>query len=372
MLKSFLKLLNGEKPDQTVWTADISYWLDGQKQSGSADAAWATEEGYLRLHRDLGIMPYYNERLWAGAPSYGATIELSNETSGDRTVNRIRTPKGELTEEIVRLRDSCCVGCTKHYVQSGNDLDILIYLIERRRLVPTNLADYHRRMKLWREYDGLPLIGLPRSPLSAFCYEWAGVENMTYLLMDHEEKVSGLFEMMEEQETPILDAVCETAPPVVHFPDNLSSDNFAGLYDEYMAAGHKRRIERLHKAGVRCAVHLDGTVRGLLPKLVNSGFDAIEALTPKPAGDLDVDEMKKLAAGRVILWGGVPGVMFAQPYTWKDMEAHVKSVLESWKDRRFVLGVADQVPPDGNIAYCRRIADMLSYDNVWSNDAQRK
>ena len=29
---------------------------------------------------------------------------------------------------------------------------------------------------------------------------------------------------MEDQEGPILDAVCELAPPLVHFPDNLSSD----------------------------------------------------------------------------------------------------------------------------------------------------
>jgi len=70
--------------------------------------------------------------------------------------------------------------------------------------------------------------------------------------------------------------------------------------------------------------------------------------------------MNGLADGdRVILWGGVPGAMFAPPYTWEDMERHVKSVLAGWRDRPFVLGVADQVPPDGNIDFCRRIAGML-------------
>ena len=116
--------------------------------------------------------------------------------------------------------------------------------------------------------------------------------------------------MMEEQEVPIIDAVCDMAPPLVHFCDNLSSECTAGLYDKYMSSGHRRRIEQLHAAGVKCAVHLDGTVKGLLPKLVRSGFDAIEALTPKPAGDLDIEEMQDLAASdTLILWGGVPGVM---------------------------------------------------------------
>jgi hypothetical protein len=150
------------------------------------------------------------------------------------------------------------------------------------------------------------------------------------------------------------------APPIVHFPDNLSSECTTGYYDNYMAAGHRRRIDRLHRAGVKCAVHLDGTVKGLLPKLERAGFDAIEALTPKPAGDLDVEEIRKLAASdTLILWGGVPGVMFAPPHDWAQMESHVHRLIECWGNRPFIMGVADQVPPDGNIEFCRNIAAIV-------------
>lgn len=361
MLDSFLKLLQGHRPNRVIWTADITYWISGQKQAGTADASWDTVEGFLRLHRELGLMPYYDyTKFWAGRAQYGKEINFFSKTNGNSTLNRFQTPLGELTEENIYLRESCSNACVKHYVQSEHDLDVLQYLLEHRRLLPTNLDDYHQRMKLWRKYNGLPAIGLPRSALSSLCYEWIGVENMVYLLMDCQKKFVSLLRLMEEQIAPILDAVCETAPPLVHFPDNLSSANLAGLYDEYMADDHRRHIERLHTARVKCAVHLDGTVRGLLPKLINAGFDAIESLTPKPAGDLDVSEMKKMAGGnRVILWGGIPGVMFAPPYTWKDMEPHVKKVLECWRDHPFVLATADQVPPNGNIDFCRRIADML-------------
>ena len=146
-----------------------------------------------------------------------------------------------------------------------------------------------------RAIDGLPCIGLPRSPLPAFFVEWAGVQNGSYLLTDCPEKCAEALRLMEEQESPIIDAVCELAPPLVHFPDNLSSDCMTSLYDDHLAGVHRRRIERLHAAGVKCAVHLDGTVKGLLPKLIASGFDAIEALTPKPGGDLDVEEIRMLA-----------------------------------------------------------------------------
>lgn len=179
-------------------------------------------------------------------------------------------------------------------------------------------------------------------------------------MMDYPDEICGIFGLMEKQEEPVLDAVCCLAPPLVHFADTLSSDNFTGLYDDFMAGGHKKRLERLHSAGTACAVHLDGVVRGLLSKLVAAGFDAVEALTPQPVGDLDVGEMRTVAGNdSVILWGGVPGIMFAPPYTWDDMEKHVVKTLGAWKGSRFILGVADQVPPDGDIGFCPRIAELV-------------
>jgi hypothetical protein len=102
-------------------------------------------------------------------------------------------------------------------------------------------------------------------------------------------------------------------------------------------------------------------VRGLLPKLAEVGFDAVEALTPSPAGDLSPSEMRDVAgSSRLALWGGVPGVMFAPPYTWAEMRVHAERTLAAWRGTPFVLGVADQVPPDGDITFCRKIADLIA------------
>lgn len=360
-LDTFLRLLAGERSGGVVWTADLSYWISGRQADGTADPAWRTEKGYLELHRSLGVMPYYYyERFWTGRAVYDATVRVREETSGHSSVRVWETPVGTLREESCYLPESACHGVTRHPVQTAADLDILIYLLEHRRLEPDNLADYRQRRELWAAYDGLPCLGLPRSPLSALAYEWAGIEALTFLLLDEPERVGRILALLEEQEAPVLEAVCEAAPPLVHFPDNLSSDNLTGFYDEYLAPTHRRRLAKLHAAGVKAAVHLDGTVAGLLPKLVASGFDAIEALTPQPAGDLDVTDMRALAGSdRTILWGGVPGVMFAPPYKVDDMCRHVERVLELWKGEPFVLGVADQVPPDGDIGFVKRIAEMV-------------
>ena len=361
MLDALLKLLDGETPDRIVWTADITYWISGQQQAGLAKPQWDTEEGYLQLHRDLGVLPYYYyEKFWVAEPCYDGGVEVVEKTAGDKHTRLFQTPVGELLEESVYSPLSCSLGCTKHLVGSREDLDVLLYILEHRRLEPINLDDYPRRRKTWAAYDGLPCLGLPRSPLAALCYEWAGVQNTTYLITDYPQKVDRVLRLMEQQESPILEAVCQLAPPLVHFPDNLSSENLTSFYDRYMAGVHRHRLGRLHDAGVKCAVHLDGTVKGLLPKLVEVGFDAIEALTPKPAGDLEIEDMRRVAGSdTVILWGGVPGVLFAPPFTWEQMKAHVQRLVRCWGDRPFIMGVADQVPPDGDVEFCRKIGELI-------------
>ena len=101
----------------------------------------------------------------------------------------------------------------------------------------------------WLAEEEYPFsISRPRSPLSALAYEWAGIQSLAMLMCDCPEKVEQALALMEAQEQPILDALCELAPPIVHFPDNLSSDNLTSYYDAHMRDRHRRRLDRLHTA----------------------------------------------------------------------------------------------------------------------------
>ncbi len=299
VLEAFLKLLAGERPREVVWTADIVYWIAGRQQDGTAKPAWKTEEGCLQLHKELGILPYYYyEKFWAAEPRYDPSVQLIETKAGGATNRRFRTPVGELCETNVYSPRSCSWGVTKHFVESQSDLDVLLHLMQHRRLEPANLADWPERRRLWQTYGGLPIIGLPRSPLASFMVEWAGVQNASYLLLDAPQQIAEILRLMEEQEPRDRRRVRLGAAAGPLSATTCRASARTGLYDNYMSPGHRRRIEQLHAADVKCAVHLDGAIKGLLPKLVRAGFDAIEALTPKPAGDLDIEEIRDLAAER--------------------------------------------------------------------------
>ena len=191
MLDAFLKLLAGERPRRIVWMADIAYWIAGQQQAGTAKPQWSTEEGFLQLHQELGILPYYYYepgKFWAAEPRYDSCVEVMEAEEGDKSIRRFRTPVGEIWEESVYSPLSCSVGITKHFVEVGARPG-------RSAVHPAaspfgaaawpigpSAAGCGRRMAACRS------IGLVRSPLAAFLVEWAGVQSGSYLLIDCPEK----------------------------------------------------------------------------------------------------------------------------------------------------------------------------------------
>lgn len=359
--ENLIHLLKTRQNRAPVWTADITYWMAAQTPETRKRLNIDNEDGTLEFHRQRLCMPYYwYGNFWAGKREY-TDVDVTREKEGEEVTTTWTCPSGSLTQKNKRVQSDGSSAVTKHAVESESDLRVLIDLLERSSLQPSAATDYPEREKKWADYHGIPALGLPRSPLPAFFVEWAGVQSGIYLLMDQPDLCARALDIFREQEQAILDTVCALQPALVHFPDNLTSEVYTPFFEPHMRTVYEHRLEKLHNAGIHAAVHLDGTVRGMLPKLADVGFDAVEALTPEPAGDVTVEEMRGLAASdNVILWGGVPGAMFAPPYTHKDMESHVRKTLECWKDTPFVLGVADQVPPAGDIDMVKMIGEICA------------
>ena len=353
--------MRGQKPDCIPWLADIYYYISGNAFLGKAKAEWQTEIGHVKLAAELGTVPYYvYDHAMAYSVEYNDKIVYETVTEGHTKTKAWKTPAGNLLGREIFSPDSLSSAPVKYPVENGNDLKALICLLEHQHLIPANLDTYASRAEMFKKHGGVAPVFMPRSPLSAFMVEWAGVENGVLLIMDYPELVERVLELFEQLEQHIIDAVCKLQPELVHFTDNLTSDVYTGFFEQYMSDRYKRRLARLHDVGIPCAVHLDGMVRGMLPKLAGVCVDAIEALTPKPVGDVAIENMRELAGSqKVVLWGGVPGAMFAPPFSWSDMKKHVLKLLDIWKDSRFVVGVADQIPPNGDLGFCNKIAKLI-------------
>ena len=349
---------HGVKPDRPAWLADLGYWYGAMKADGRLDPKYGGAEGYKRLHEDLGVCCYYGQSGTTYSTRFDGVQRETREEHGER-LTWWRTPVGEISDRWRYIPQAYCWAHVEYAVKSVADLRVVADLFSRTRIEPNETA-FPRAAEFLGD-SGVPISAVPRSPLPALLADWCGVMTTIYLVADEPNAVRDALEAIDRANGPAFECAAASRAELFHFCDNLDSAASASLFPDYMEEYYSRRLQQLHAAGKFAVVHLDGSVRGLLPKLAACGFDGIESVTPAPVGDVEIEELRAVAANdRTVLWGGIPGAMFCSPWAEEDIRQHTERLLAALgPGGRLVVGSADQVPPDGNPEFCRVVADAI-------------
>jgi len=118
---------------------------------------------------------------------------------------------------------------------------------------------------------------------------------------------------------------------------------------------------RIKAAGKFSCIHMDGTLRGLLREEFQVGLTFVESITPAPVGDLRVEEWSDFVGPTdTLFWGGIPGSYFTPLVSDAEFDAHVRNTISVMRrEPRYVLGIADQIPPDGLESRLRRVTELV-------------
>lgn len=348
----------GIRPDRPAWLADLGYWYAAAKAKGELPPRYHGAEGYGRLHVDLGVCRHYGTSGSTFSTRLDG-VEHEVKDDGRERLRRWSTPAGALTDRWRYIEVAHCWAHVDYAAKTAADLAVVQDIFERTRREPNGTAFQAAAESLGD--SGLPISPVPRSPLPALLADWCGVMNTIYLVHDEPRAVQDTLQAIDRSNDAAFEAAAASQAELFHFCDNLDSDNCTSLFGEYMAEYYTRRLGQLHDAGKFAAVHLDGTVRGLLPRLAQCGFDGIESITPGPVGDVEVEDLRTVVGNDdTVLWGGIPGAMFCAPWTEGDVRAQTQRLLDAcWEGGRLVVGSADQVPPNGDVGLCRVIADTI-------------
>lgn len=366
-------IFRGERPDKVPWFADLTYWYGSQIKKGILPLKYQGDEGRLRLYKELGCgaheelyLPVYKV-LFEKCSVKSFVEELENGEILKRTI--YYTPIGVL-EKIEKYSPvSFSTSILKYPVSTVEDLRKLIALF-RDIDVEYNVNAFSRQsflMKLWKGWgivSSLP----PRTPFARMVVEWAGALNTFRLYWRYREVFEEVIEEMIDKDDVIYDIIKESPAKFVYFGENLSSDIISPpLFKKYFLNYYRKRSSELHSAGKLIYVHIDGRLKGLLSLIAKSGVDCAQSLTPWPAGDLKVEDFRKEAKNdKLILWGGVPGIFFSVKYSEKTLkEITEKTVKIAREDGKFIIGVADQVPPDGVIERVKLITKIVEEKGVY-------
>ncbi|MBE0698018.1 MAG: hypothetical protein IH586_13935 [Anaerolineaceae bacterium] len=350
-----LALLNHQAPDRVPWFGDLDYWYHAAKTRGTLLPKYFGD-GYFQLNQDLGTGFY----LQGFSPfrQINKNIHFSDRVKGDQQVRTMTTPRGDLTEIQQYLPTSFSWGYVKHYVETPADLPAFQSYLESLEFTP-DYAEARRRKAIIGE-NGVVLCYTPRSPFMQMVTTYIGIVNLVYLLADAPDEMLEIFSIMEKKYDTAAEITVDSPAECIMIPENLSSEAVgANYYKRYLRGYERRWIERIRQAGKYSFIHMDGTLKGLLKHVAETGFDVIEAVTPLPSGDISFADAAAEITTNAILWGGLPGIVFTPNVSDEEFTEHVKYVLNIMRTKpAFVLGVADQVPPDGLLERVARVAPL--------------
>jgi hypothetical protein len=353
-----LAILNGKQPDQVPWFADLDYWATAQIRRGERPKDFKQSDAYLAWHADLGAGFYMQGYYPFRETPEGCRVEVWRD--GAKRYRSISTPKGTLRECWQWSDLTFSESPVEYLVKSLDDLAAYRFYHEHLRYEPNYDRALLRRRQIGE--NGVVVCYTPHTPFMNLVSTDAGIETVVEMCMDAEPEFQESIEVIKRSMDRAVDLAVNSPAEIVMIPENLSSEVVGpSFFESYMRACQEEWVRKIHAAGKFSTMHMDGTLKGLLRQEAGIGFTFIEAMTPAPVGDLPVEEWAGYLAGsKTLAWGGIPGSYFTGHVSDAEFDRFVISVLSVMRrEPRYVLGVADQVPPDGLEQRVRRVRELV-------------
>ena len=358
---NLLELLGGGQPERVPWLGDLDYWATALVGRGLKPEGFMRSSAYIDWHLELGL-GYYLQ----GHFPFTTLIEnctVNEWKDGHKRYRRIETPAGTLRECWQWMPDHFTESPIEHLVKSVDDLPAYQFLHANSRYEPDYEFCRQRLAYLQQTGAGVMLAYLPKSPLMQMVALDAGIMAFIEMQGDDPELLADTLAVVRESHDRAARLAVDSPAEVLMMPENLSSEVVGpALFEAFMRPYQTAWAAAIRQAGKYSCIHLDGTLKGLLRQECTVGLTFIEALTPSPVGDLAIGDWADFCGNdRTILWGGIPGGSFTDLVSDAEFDRHVREVLAVMRQApRYVLGVADQVPPGGLESRIRRVRELVN------------
>ncbi len=342
-----LAVYRGETPDVAPYMLDLSHWFYHRNQMPwDLSRAYDTPETELiNYHKRMGVGFYIPNlaSFYSVGHTNGVTAEC--ERVGDEIAWRYQTPLGSIERRRVWEERSYSWAISRWGVRTEDDLRVLAYALGSREFAP--MWD---RYRAWDECvgdSGVVYLNAGYSAIGQLLNYWMGIEGTMYAAADWPETMREAVDLINESNLRLIDLLASSPAEVVITGDNISADiQPPHFFREWSAPYYTEAVRRLHRAGKRVAVHIDGKLRGALRMVRETGADCCDAATPTPMGDLTPEECREEAGPDFILSGGVSPNLWLPSAREEDFREAVVRWLELRRlSPRLIANAGDQVPP---------------------------
>jgi hypothetical protein len=205
---------------------------------------------------------------------------------------------------------------------------------------------------------------MPRMNVQSLYIEKMGIEKGIFAIYDWPETVEAFFRALEESHDRLIDVINASPIDIINFGENIHAGTLSpNLFLKYHLPACQRRCEKLHGAGKFVCSHWDGDCAPLLPYAKETGLDGIEAITPKPQGDVTLDEIKEALGDEMFLLDGIPAIYFDETFPVKTLVECTRKIIDLFAPK-LVLGISDEISSTGDIERIRIAGDIVDEYNA--------
>lgn len=357
--QSILATARGEHLDRVPFVPRIDVWYNYSLANDRLPEKYkGWKQTDILRDQNAGSGQY---RFWSVVREEYRDMEVVVTHDEPYTMTEYRTPLGTVTkkEQFSRYEGAWVAYEMEKLFESENDYPVIKYVMEHTDVVD-NFEEYQKVRDDVGE-DGMVMtgIGLWSAPQRVM-REIMGYERFFYEMADHPAEVEELMEIMKDLGRRKYKVAVGCDLEIFNICANWSDDIHTPVFKKYFTPWFKEVSDLLHAHGRLAMVHADGEMRRLNPLLRETEVDIAEAVTPAPQSRLTMKEFREGLGDRMTLWGGIPSVLFQPMYSDEDFDDYVKNLLrEMAPGYRFIVGMADNLPFDGDINRVGRAAEII-------------
>lgn len=347
-----LEIFRGHDPGRVLWQPRLEFWYEVNTRRGTlpqhlGDCSLLDLYDYCQAS-----VRYFTRPLRVGHTNVAVREEWVDEKRLQRTYE---TRAGVLTEVVHYDEWGLSAYHEEYRLKTPEDFRIYQSVLEDEEWTWDQEA-YERDLQRV-DRRGAPQFYFRRSPVQGLFIENMGFERTIFMMHDHPEVIDRYVEAATAADDRMYQVLCAAPVDIVNFGENIDGHmDPPRIWRRHLLPTYRRRAQQLKNAGKLTHIHVDGAMKLLVPELREGPFDGIEACTPVPQGDVTLEQIKEALGDRILL-DGIPAVYFLPYYPLETLLDCARQIVDMFYPR-LVLGVSDEVPPDGDIERVRLVGEM--------------
>ena len=376
-------------PDVIPFSPRIDLWFNSNKVRGTLPGKYrnaknadeiALSEGWALNKVILEFMAYGEDAISDRAlgvyriPTQGFISNLSEDVkrkiykNNDEFHVEYRTPVGNISGTFVLNEEMRRSGISipwikEHTLKTPSDCRTLGFIFENIHVEPA-----YEEFLRWA--DNIGENGMPvayaltaGSPMHHIMKIFLDSTNFYYHYKDNHKEMLELEDKIGTYFKKVIDVIAESPAEVIlvgaNFDDMLTYPPFFKIH---ILPWLQMASDKFHQKNKLLLSHTDGENKGLLDLLYESGIDIADSVCPYPMTKISIGEYYRKWSNKITLMGGIPSnIMLKDCSSDAGFDEFVEKLfIDVYPGTRFILGIADNTPPDADFERLRRIQKKVN------------